>query len=97
MKHLIIALSLLVATPAFAAYKPTVVQRKDIAALQYAFGSCGGRTNPDKLEEDLSVRRACALSGKLQDKLIAQGFCFYKRLEVGRLSKDRKHCDPLHD
>jgi len=107
-------LALLLAAPALANGKqPTAAQRRDIERLYDVFGQCGGRTVPGKLEKDWNVRQACALSGKLQDKLLAQGFCFYKRIEVGRpvpLTRQRweamgglgpvpksMDCVPLHD
>lgn len=95
---LIAALTLL-ASPALASPRdraPTASQWKDIRNLQEAFGSCGGWTDgEDKKIADLSVRKACALSGRLQDKLLAQGFCFYKRIEVGRPNKAKDACEPL--
>ena len=95
MKHLIIALSLLVATPAVAGVKPpTAAQWKDIRKLGEVFERCGGQSDEPEFKKD------CALSIKLQDKLMAQGFCFYKRIHAGRPGKDKdgtKVCLPLHN
>jgi hypothetical protein len=90
MKALVIVAALLVsAGPSFAEAKhtATAAQWKDIRKLQQVFGQCGGRTNPEMLEKDLNIRKACALSGRLQDKLIAQGFCFYGRIDAGKPGK----------
>ena len=84
MKHLIIALSLLVATPAFAsAEKPTAAQQKDISRLYAASFRCI-EYNPDngsdpayaisETENQVS-KKACELSAKLEKKLEKQGFC----------------------
>jgi len=82
-------LALLLAAPASAGV--TAAQRRDIERLYDVFGQCApGAVDP-------GPRQACALSVKLQRKLGAQGFCFYKRLEVGRPSRDGKSCVPLHD
>jgi len=95
MKNLIIALLLLASAPAFAAVQqPTAAQWKDFHKLSEAFDRCGGQTEDPEFKED------CALSIKLQRKLRAQGFCFYKRILMGRpgIAKDGlKECLPLHD
>jgi hypothetical protein len=91
MKHLIIALSLLIATPAVAK-QPTAAQWKDIHAVRRAYTLCY-RTDRSLHSAEYFLK-ACAANheGKLQKKLEAQGFCFYGVSGVGRPSQDGKHC-----
>ena len=78
MKNLIIALLLLAATPAFAsAEKPTAAQLRDISTAVEAYVSCDAGNDP-------VVVKACVRYQRLQRKLKAQGFCFYKRMYTGR-------------
>lgn len=95
MKIFIIATALLVlAGPGYAADRaPTPAQLKDMDALYKVFGQCGGTDADDDAEPQ--IKRACALSRKLQERLMAQGFCFYKRIEVGRPNKAGTDCEPL--
>jgi hypothetical protein len=108
MKSPLIATILLVlAAPAFASPQMTATpaQWKDIHRLYEVFGQC-----PGDPQGDLELKKACNLSTKLQEKLEKQGFCFYKRLIVGKLAwhgpeEDRaklwpegeKQCYTLHD
>ncbi len=107
MKPLIIAAALLLAGPLHAAELPvpvtaTAAQWRDIRTLTAEFWGCGG-TTPGNI-------RACAHSGRLQEKLMKQGFCFYKRLIVGKIAtsgpeedrgpawtKDGTYCYTLRD
>ena len=81
---------LLLATPAFAEPPVTKAQWKDIRELQKIFSRC---SNAEEYEP--SIRKACLRSRKLQARLVAQNFCFYRQIEVGRLSKDNTECRPL--
>jgi hypothetical protein len=83
-------LPLLLAGPALAAEpSATAAQLKDIHALQKVFGRCSNAEDYDP-----NIRKACLRSRKLQARLVAQGFCFYRQIEVGRVNKDKK-CRPL--
>src|SRR4051794_7805075 len=79
MKSLIIASALLVlAAPAFASPRhPTPAQQKDLQTIYHTFGQCG----------DSEREKECDTAHKLMKKLEGQGFCFYKRLVVGRTGK----------
>jgi hypothetical protein len=101
-KIAIVSVLLGLATPAFAAeLTATPAQWKDIHKLQETIIGCGGTTPQN--------RRGCALFNRLQNKLAKQGFCFFRRIEVGRLAwhgpeKDmvptvagQKQCYALHD
>jgi len=78
MKHLIIALLLFTASPVLAsAEKPTAAQLKDISTAVEAYVSCDAGNDP-------VVVKACTRYQRLQRKLKAQGFCFYKRMYAGR-------------
>jgi len=96
MKHLVIALSLLVATPAAASPQhPTAAQQKDIHRLSSADWRCrdynaDNGSDPAYAvpeEENQGAKKACDLRDELARKLEKQGFCFYKRYNV-RLCSD---------
>ena len=89
MKHLIIALSLLVATPALAAYKPTAAQWKAIRTLEAEIGDC-------RYGSSESVKKSCAAANKLEKRLKSQGFCTYGHGVVGKASKRGDHCYIIH-
>jgi hypothetical protein len=89
---LAIAILLAVAGPAFAGPPVTAAQQKDIRELQGVFARCGGTDADDWYEPQ--IKRACARSRQLQEKLGKQGFCFYKRIDAGRPGKDG-WCEPL--
>jgi hypothetical protein len=76
MKPLIVAALLVLAAPAVASVRPpTPAQEKDLQTIYRTFGAC---TENEKL---------CDTAHKLMKKLEKQGFCFYKRLVVGRTGK----------
>jgi len=106
MKNLIIALLLFAATPALAsADRPAAAQWRDIGASVDAYMRCDAGNDP-------VIVKACARFQRLQRKLKAQGFCFYKRIYAGRpipLTQEKwereggrgpaptmKDCVPLH-
>jgi len=100
MKHLIIALSLLVATPAVTSPQhPTAAQLQDAKKLTRAFFMCH-EYDPSYVpsgvpfdDENLMYKKACDLRDKLSDKFEKQGFCFYGRFYVGR--RDGESCIAL--
>ena len=100
MKHLIIALMLLVATPTLASPQyPTEEERKDAKRFTRAFFSCH-EYDPSYVpsgipydDENLMYKKACDLHDKLSDKFEKQGFCFYGRYYVGR--PDGENCIAL--
>jgi hypothetical protein len=89
MKNLIIALLLLAATPALAAYKPTAAQWKGICTWEAEAQNC-------RYGSSESVKKSCAAADKLEKRLKAQGFCTYGHGVVGRASKRRDHCYTIH-
>jgi len=94
MRPFVVAMLLVLASPAFAAGPAlTAAQQKDIRELKEVFFRCGGTDADDWY--DPPIKKACARSRKLQEKLTAQGFCFYKRIEVGRSNKAKDDCEPL--
>jgi hypothetical protein len=94
MKRLLIITALLLsAGPAFAGHTATAAQWRDIRKLQHVFAQCGG-TDADEWY-DPQIKKACALSRELQEKLGAQGFCFYRRILPGKPAKDKGSCEPL--
>jgi hypothetical protein len=87
-----IAVGLLLAmtVPAFATEETTLTpagrtvtpaQWKDIHELYEVFPKCGGQ------DDDPEFKKTCARSHKLQRKLIAQGFCTYAHIAVGRAGR----------
>jgi len=97
MKHLIIALMLFTASPAFASPQhPTAAERKDASRLTRAFFSCH-EYDPSYVpsgipydDENLMYKKACDLRKKLQEKFEKQGFCFYGRYYVGQRDVEGK-------
>ena len=89
MKHLIIALSLLTATPALAAYKPTSAQWRDIRTWEAEAGNC-------RYGSSESVKKSCTAADRLEKRLKAQGFCTYGHGVVGKASKRGDHCYIIH-
>ena len=87
-------LLLLLMTPAYAAeYTVSPSEWHLIRALEISFAHCSP-TNPDNPENEIvSIEQDCFYSQKLQEMLDAQGFCFYKRLLVGR--KKAGLCEPM--
>jgi hypothetical protein len=99
---IIVASALLGLATSASATTPTATsaQWKDIRTIYRTFGTCG---DPEREE-------VCAIAHGLMKKLERQGFCFYKRLLVGKLAwhgpeADRvqlwpeggKQCYALHD
>jgi hypothetical protein len=107
MKLIPVAVALFVATSSIAAeldlpLTATKAQWRDIRTLTELFVACGGSSRDNV--------RECAQSHRMQAKMVKQGFCFFKRLHVGKLAwhgpeKDRrqgwpegvKQCYEIHD
>ena len=100
---IIVTMLLVLAAPAAASPQratATPEQWKDVHTIYRTFGTCG---DPEREE-------VCAIARKLMKKLEKQGFCFYKRLVIGKLAwhgpeedraelwpEGKKQCYTLHD
>ena len=73
-------------SPAHAAKLRSLRDVPQIHAWQDAYGVCVYSTDEPK------VAKACPAFDRLKKKMEAKGYCMVGHAEVGRASKDKKHC-----